>query len=155
MDKARLEILKSDIDKQIKIIDSLYLEIHKRSENYESNLERMESLAYQLHNLYCAFEDMMRIVASEFENRISESSEWHIRLLIRMTEDISNIRPALFSQESFFFLDELRGFRHWFRHAYSYKIEPEKLEIVLKKIIKLEKIYKADIQGFFQKLTKN
>jgi len=152
MDKGMLEILRSDINRQSEIIDRIYEGIQERSEGYAENKERMESLAYQLHNLYCAFEDMMRIVADEFENQISERLDWHKRLLIRMTEDIPNIRPALFSQESFILLDELRGFRQWFRHAYSYKIESDKLSIVLKKADKLRAIYKMDIQNFFQKI---
>jgi len=152
MDEGRLGILKADIDRQVGIIEQIYKKIEQRSEDYEVNEERMESLAYQLHNLYCAFEDLMEIVIVEFENRVSEKSNWHIKLLRRMSEQIPNIRPALFSQENFLLLDELRAFRHWFRHAYSYKIEPEKLEIVLRKTAKLREKYKADITGFLKEL---
>lgn len=153
MEKGRLEILKADMGRQTEIIEQIYAEIQKRNEGYETNMERMESLAYQIHNLYCAFEDLMRIVANEFENRVSERSDWHIQLPRRMTEKIPNIRPALFSQECYLHLDELRSFRHWFRHACSYKIEPEKLAIVLKKAVKLKEKYKIDINKFLQELS--
>ena len=153
MDAGRLEILKADINSQIDIIEVIYEKIQQRSRDYQDNEERTESLAYQLHNLYCAFEDLMRMTVNEFENRISESTDWHIRLLNRMTEEIPDVRPALFSRESYPLLDELRSFRHWFRHAYSYQIEQEKLGIVLRKAFKLKDIYKQDIQGFIQKLA--
>ena len=153
MDEERLGLLKADLDKQLAMIDRIYEEIQHRSKGYETNVERMESLAYQLHNLYCAFEDLMKIVANEFENRISERSDWHIQLLRRMMTDIPNIRPALFSQENFFLLDELRAFRHWFRHAYSYRIEPEKLGIVLRKAIELRERFGVDIQQFIKRLS--
>lgn len=153
MEKERLEILKADINGQIVMIEQIYEEIQQRSEGYETNVERMESLAYHLHNLYCAFEDLMEIVAKEFENRISERSDWHAQLLRRMIENIPTIRPALFSQESFLLLDELRAFRHWFRHAYSYRVEPEKLGIVLRKAKKLKERYRGDIQEFIGKLS--
>lgn len=153
MDKERLELLKADIDRQAVMIDQIYEEIQWRSKGYETNVERTESLAYQLHNLYCAFEDLMKIVANEFENRIQERSDWHIQLLRRMTEDIPTIRPALFSKENFLLLDELRAFRHWFRHAYSYRIEPEKLGIVLVKANKLKGEYRTDIQQFIGRLS--
>ncbi|MCZ6679105.1 MAG: hypothetical protein O7E52_17875 [Candidatus Poribacteria bacterium] len=153
MEEARLSVLKADIKRQLGIIEQVYGKIHQRSEGYLTNVERMESLAYQLHNLYCAFEDLMELVAEAFENRIGESGTWHIRLLQRMTESIPDIRPALFSTEAFPLLDELRGFHHWFRHAYSYEVEPEKLAIVLGKATAFRKIYKADVQGFLQQLA--
>ena len=84
MEKERLEILKVDIDGQVALIESIYEEIQRRSEGFETNVERMESLAYHLHNLYCAFEDLIKIIAKEFENRITERSDWHIQLLRRM-----------------------------------------------------------------------
>ena len=153
MEKARFNILKTDVNRQIAIIERVYEKIQQRSENYDANVEKMESLAYQLHNLYCAFEDLMELVADEFENRIEERRNWHIRLLRRMTEDISEIRPALFSLETFPLLDELRGFRHWFRHAYSYEIDPEKLGIVLRKAIELRRKYKSEVESFLRKLA--
>ncbi len=153
MEQARLRIIESDINRQIKIIEQVYEKIQQRSENYDANVERMESLAYQIHNLYCAFEDLMERVADEFENRIEERKNWHIRLLRRMTEDIPEIRPALFSIETLPLLDELRGFRHCFRHAYSYEVDPEKLGIVLRKAVELRKKYKADVESFLRKLA--
>ncbi len=153
MDERRLTVLKVDMNRQVKMIEQVYEKIQQRTREYEANEERMESLAYQLHNLYCAFEDLMKIVATEFENRISERADWHIQMLRRMTEQIPTIRPALFSQESFPLLDELRAFRHWFRHAYSYEVEPDKLGIVVTKANKLRDTYKTDIQRFLQQLS--
>jgi hypothetical protein len=152
VEKGKLEILEADIERQMEIIDSIYEKIQKRGIDYQDNVERMESLAYQLHNLYCAFEDLMRMISIEFENQISESADWHARLLNRMTEDIKSIRPALFSRKNLPFLDELRAFRHWFRHAYSHEVEQDKLGIVLKKAFKLRDTFKDDIQQFIQKL---
>jgi hypothetical protein len=153
MDTGRLEILKVDLNRQIEIIQGIYDKIQQRSQDYQNNEERMESLAYQLHNLYCAFEDLMIIVANNFENQIYESMDWHIRLLNRMTEKITNIRPPLFSRENSPLLDELRSFRHWFRHAYSHQVEQEKLGMVLRKALKLKEIYKNDIQRFIDSLS--
>lgn len=83
----------------------------------------IESLGYQLHNLYCAFEDLFKIVAAAFENHIEDKSRYHLELLKRMAIPIEGIRPALLSQESYTLLDNLRSFRHFFRHAYSYELD--------------------------------
>lgn len=36
------------------------------------------------HNLYCAFEDLFKIVAETFENHIQDKSKYHQELLKRM-----------------------------------------------------------------------
>lgn len=93
----------------------------------------LESLAYQLHNLYCAFEDLFRIVAHFFENHIDERVGWHKELLGRMTLEIKGVRPRFISEAAYEFLSDLRGFRHVFRHAYGVELEAEKIKLVLKK----------------------
>jgi hypothetical protein len=55
----------------------------------------MESLGYQLHNLYCAFEDLFKIVSETFENHIQDKSKYHQELLKRMTISIEGVRPPL------------------------------------------------------------
>ncbi|NJN21039.1 MAG: hypothetical protein HC812_07425 [Leptolyngbya sp. RL_3_1] len=45
----------------------------------------MDSVAYQIHNLYCAAEDLLTLIAKAFENRIGSGGEWHRTLLLRMS----------------------------------------------------------------------
>ena len=51
-----------------------------------------------------------------------------------MILDIKGIRPALISEMTFRHLDELRGFRHVFRHAYSYGIDDERILHLVKTV---------------------
>ena len=44
-----------------------------------------------------------------------------------MRTAIEGVRPALISMESYQYLDEIRGFRHVFRHAYSYGLDDERV----------------------------
>ncbi|MEW6095844.1 MAG: hypothetical protein AB1567_04870 [bacterium] len=112
----------------------------------------IESLAYQLHNLYCAFEDLFKIVADTFDNHIQNKTYYYIELLKRMTITIEGIRPALISQENYELLDNLRAFRHLFRHAYSYELDERKIKIVLADAIKLKKRYQGDINIFLKSI---
>lgn len=73
----------------------------------------LESIAYQIHNIFCATEDLLKIVANFFENNISSSNQWHTLLLQRMNKDIPGIRPAFLSSNSYAILNSLRGFRHF------------------------------------------
>lgn len=110
----------------------------------------LESLAYQLHNLYCAYEDLFKIVAGFFENTIDDQKE----LLKRMTLSIEGIRPALISEESFTLLNNLKSFRHFFRHAYGYELDKRKVAIVLEDAQKLKETFKLDLERFLVSLPK-
>ena len=53
-----------------------------------------------------------------------------------MMVEVPKIRPPILSRKSHRVLDELRGFRHVFRHAYGYALDPDKviaLKVLLEK----------------------
>ena len=56
MEKAKLAVLSAELKKQKQEIDKIYLKLKRRESNLKSEAG-VESLAYQLHNLYCAYED--------------------------------------------------------------------------------------------------
>ena len=95
---------------------------------------------------------MLKIVATYFENNITETAKFHIALLTRMTQTIPSIRPALISQETFSILNSLRGFRHFFRHAYGTPIEYEQLKNNLDKSLNLLPILEQDVNTFLEKI---
>ena len=150
MEKGRLSLLRASIKAQGTEIERIFERIEERRRGEgEANLE---SLAYQLHNLYCAFEDLMKIVADFFENHIDDSAHYHSALLWRMKMPIEGVRPALLSETSYKLLESLRAFRHVFRHAYSYEIDPKKLALVVEDALKLRGLYQRDIDRFLEQL---
>jgi hypothetical protein len=151
MDEKQLSVFCSEIEYQIGAIGEIFHKIADRKQ-YVNEVRGLESLAYQLHNLYSGFEDMFFIVAKHFENTIEDESRYHIELLQRMVIDIQGVRPALLKRETMNWLDELRAFRHFFRHTYSYEIDEKKLHLVLETAEKLSGIYKDDISSFISKL---
>lgn len=156
MEEAALKILESDIRRQLNEIEAVYQKIDERKDAVEGADEaRLESLSYQLHNLYSAFEDLFHIIATFFENTIEDRSRWHVTLLQRMRQNIAGIRPALLSDESFLLLSELRAFRHVFRHGYSRVLDRERIASILKKAFQLKKLYKQEAVAFLQELQSN
>lgn len=154
MEKNILIIFKSDLIAQLQLIKTISQKLTERAKNFDpDDIIRLESIAYQIHNLYNAIEDLLRIVATYFENNITDSAKWHSALLQRMTQNIPEIRPFLLSQESFNLLSSLRGFRHFFRHAYGTDIEYAQLKINLDKAIILLPILEEDVQSFLKKLS--
>jgi hypothetical protein len=146
MEKEGLAILKAEIKAQTKEIENVYVKLEERKR--EKGKAAVESIGFQLHNLYCAFEDLFKLVAETFENHIQDKSRYHVEILKRMTLAIEGVRPPLLSQESFVLLDNLRSFRHLFRHAYSYELDERKMKIVLEDASKLADMYRRDLDAF-------
>lgn len=61
MEAEALTVFRSEVHAQLERIE------RRSSAGSESEVE---SLAYQLHNLYCAFEDLFELVAERFENNL-------------------------------------------------------------------------------------
>lgn len=124
MKKEAIALLLGFLKSQRTEIDGLEEEI----QNIEPvDKEKTVYLGYSLHNIYCAFEDLFKEIAKTFENQIEDPSRYHRALLKRMTLEVPGIRPALLSRETHKVLDELRRFRHMFRHAYTYELESRKV----------------------------
>jgi len=142
--KQNLAYLQVYVREQIEAIHKIYRKIIERKDRYTKDEKALDSLAYQLHNLYCSFEYLFRIIADHFENHLTDTIGWHTELLKRMKIQIDGVRPALISESTYNLLDELRGFRHVFRHAYGKELDPVKIKIVLQKALALRKVYKTN-----------
>ena len=120
--EERLKVFIAELDAQQREIHKLHSSVYEKSVLLKSDLKNEDltnSLAYKLHNLYSAYEDMFKLIARFFENQIQDIAGYHSGLINRMKIHIEGVRPKLLSDDSFKILDELRGFRHVFRHAYS------------------------------------
>jgi uncharacterized protein YutE (UPF0331/DUF86 family) len=148
MDEMTLNLLAADLNAQGREIAAIYAKIHEREPGFETDEERRESLGYQLHNLYCAYEDLFQLVAEAFENRIDQGAGWHVELLARMRQTIAEVRPALIDEQDHRLLGELRSFRHVFRHAYASSLDPQKLRPVVAAAAALEERYPNWVPAF-------
>lgn len=154
MDSNTKVIFESDLLAQLELIERITNQLQNRAEGLQSDdIIRLESVAYQIHNLYNAVEDLLKIVATCFENNITDTAHYHTALLKRMNQMIPNIRPALISEETFLILNGLRGFRHFFRHAYGTPIEYDQLKINLDKAMNLRVMLEKDINNFLEQIS--
>ena len=153
VDEKKLAIFLGESDYQIRQINRIYEILETRMPlNPKKPMpdEVVESIGYWIHNLYCAYEDLFKIICSFWENNISFSSGYSTSLLRRMVFAIEGRRPALLSQDSLRVLDELRGFRHMFRHAYSHGLDEERILILLNRIKSSNPTIKKDLGNFRQ-----
>ncbi|NCJ07723.1 hypothetical protein GS597_14635 [Synechococcales cyanobacterium C] len=154
METQNLAVFQADIAAQCQAIEGVFVSLEQRAVGLTpESPEKLESVAYQLHNFYSAIEDLFRIIANFFENNVSETARWHSLLLQRMTQPVQGIRPAVITAESYALLNALRGFRHFFRHAYGVSIEFAQLQSNLQKARQLKPMVDKDIQAFLQALS--
>ena len=149
--KERVLVFLAEFDFQVEQIRRVYTTLKAKIPLVEKQpvaQEAVESAGYWLHNLYSACEDLFKLVAGFWENSLSLDGEFHVQLLKRMMVDIKDVRPALLSEDAFRILNELRAFRHVFRHAYSYGLEKERISALLNKVIGQEGTVINDMQVF-------
>ena len=145
----KLLVLKSEIVEDLEKLDRLFGKFETSYERYSRQKEYayLVESGFYVNQVYTGFERIFQNIAAAFENTIEETS-WYKVLLDRMVIAIENIRPAMISKNNYRFLDELRAFRHFFRHTYDFDLEGEKFAIVASKARELKKNYKKDMEKF-------
>jgi hypothetical protein len=128
--KYTLELLKADLTDELAKLERLAQEFSKIEPMLEKPSEEVSAydraaIGYYLHSFYNGCESMFRSIARFFENDLGRDS-WHSDLLKRMKLAVPGFRPAVIDDELFTVLDDFRGFRHKFRHAYTFELDWDK-----------------------------
>jgi uncharacterized protein YutE (UPF0331/DUF86 family) len=153
MDREQVAGLTAELNAQVRLIERTYTRLRDRVSDELETPAQLDSVAYQIHNLYCAVEDLLKLVAQAFENRIGSGGEWHRTLLLRLSQPVEGIRPALLSGETFDVLNRLRGFRHFIRHGYGADIEISQLRANLDLAMQLESLLSQDLGQFVSQIS--
>ena len=144
----KILILMNSIRRDLEAIATIYSELERHPLKSGTNDDTLILIAYHLHNLYNAFENVFQNIAAVFENSVDEVERWHVQLLERMRLDAMPLRPAVIDDVAYDALDELRRFRHLFRHAYRMKLDPLRLQLVVHKALALKTIYAGQLEQF-------
>ena len=106
------------------------------------------AVGYYLHSFYNGCENIFRSIARFFENDLSPEG-WHADLLKRMRLEVSGYRPAVIDEELYSLLNDFRGFRHIFRHAYTFDLDWERERLVAGKLPRTATLLHEQVEGFF------
>lgn len=153
--EERIKILIAELNEQWMDILKIHEIIERKSDSLAkdpSNEDLRDSLAYKLHNLYSSYEDLFKLTAGFFENQIEDPAKYHLNLPKRMIIEIEGVRPRLISNDSLELLNELRAFRHIFRHAYSYELDGERILKLAEKSARLKGFFKTDYEAFIKQI---
>lgn len=129
------------------MIEEVYRRVDERRQTTADEPATVEALAYQLHNLYGACEQLFELIARAFENQI-DARRYHVDLLRRMRTEIQGVRPALLLEALERDLNELRAFRHFFRHAYGVELNHDQVRAVAEIADRIREPLKAALDRF-------
>lgn len=108
----------------------------------------LDSVALNLHGFYSGIERIFECLAKTLDGSLPKGENWHQALLVKMSQEVKGIRPAVISQQVSKRLDEYRGFRHVVRNVYTFHFDVAKLE---KLVIGAEDIFaqvRAELLAF-------
>lgn len=152
--RERLLLLMAEIEDATRRQVRLYERLRQSWSRYRSAREYsfLVETGFYLNQLYSGYERVLEAIAEVFGNSV-EGAARHKGLLERMRIHVKGLRPAVVGDAAFGCLDELRAFRHFFRHAYDLDLQPEKVELVVNKALRLEELWANDTRQFTQFLT--
>ena len=152
---SRLARVISQIRFEIKQIDRLferYADLLERVQKGTPDLVDVTAVASVLHSFYNGLESIFLSIAKGIDADVPAGAQWHRDLLTKMAESTSSRGPVL-TTETAHQLAEYLGFRHFFRHSYSFFLEWDELE---KLVIPLAKVWgqvKDELQLFVEGLS--
>jgi uncharacterized protein YutE (UPF0331/DUF86 family) len=111
------------------------------------------ALAAILHAFYNGVENVFKRIASEYDGGIPGGSTAHRDLLDLMVRAAPN-RPRVISEALCDRLDPYLDFRHMFRHAYSFQLEWDKMEMLVRECESVLDQFDTEITAFLAGMDK-
>ncbi len=153
--KEKIKLLEANIKQQMSKIEKCRNELESfvKGKNIKKGVNNYDkaTIGFYLHNFYNGCENIFTLIARAFENNI-EPQVWHRSLLERMCLDIEGVRPAVIDEKLCVLLDNFRGFRHVFRHCYSFELDWNRERIVLEQFSDTFVLFKSATKEFLIKL---
>lgn len=108
----------------------------------------LDSVALSLHGFYGGLERLFEIIATRIDGERPEGNEWHYSLLMQMSNDLSDIRPAVISEICKEMLNGYRKFRHVVRHVYAFEFDSEIIGDGVKDLVRAFELSRRELIGF-------
>jgi hypothetical protein len=88
----------------------------------------LDGVALNLHGFYAGAERIFIEIAKDVDGAVPTGGGWHRSLLMQMSVELNNIRPAVIQHDTRNCLDEYRSFRHVVRNVYTFNLRPSRLQ---------------------------
>ena len=144
----------SEVNFEIEQIDQLfssYADLLERVKTNTPNLVEVTALASVLHSFYNGLENIFLSIAKGIDADVPAGFQWYRDLLNRMTESTAN-RKIVLSDEMAQRLTDYLGFRHFYRHSYSFFLDWDELEKLIMPVTEVWGQAKGELQVFVNSL---
>jgi hypothetical protein len=154
--KYNLELLKADVEEELRKIGLLEQAFGTAQSRLDAAAEDVPpydraAIGYFLHSFYNGCENIFRSIGRFFENDLGPGS-WHLDLLKRMKLSIGGYRPRVIDDELYGLLEDFRGFRHVFRHSYSFELDWDRERLVARKFHRAADLLQVQVRAFLAEL---
>ena len=106
-----------------------------------------------MHSFYTGVENIIIAIIKDFDQSMPTGKNWHKSALLAITES-TNKRKAIISDETLTSLLDYLGFRHFYRHSYSFHLDWDQLGNLILNIKDVWKVFKNELT-IFQNWLKN
>lgn len=94
----------------------------------------VDATALNLHGFYAGIERLFEVIADGVDQAKPSGPHWHQELLRQMAVEIPAVRPPVLSLETRDRLDRYRGFRHVVRNVYTFNLDAEQIEVLVRQL---------------------
>lgn len=156
MRRSDLTLLKVEIESDLADLERIVSEIEAARNDIGSSIPTHRdkaALGSFLHSFYNGIENVLKRLAEEIDHSVPVGEEWHRALLRRMGREVEGLRPAVLRSQTVEGLESYLGFRHFFRHSYTFDIAWEKLKPLVENVDAVLKAVRNDLRDFFHTLS--
>jgi hypothetical protein len=137
---------------QIDHLLEVYVDLLERAQHRTPDLVEMAAIASVLHSFYNGLENIFLAIAKGIDAGVPTGSQWHRNLLTQMAKPTSTREPVLTIEITQRLADYL-GFRHFYRHSYSFFLDWGELEKLVKTLTEVWTQTKAEIELFLNGIS--
>lgn len=145
-----LRTLRGELELDLERLDALeakYRLVKDKLARIEPDEFDLVALAHAITNLYGIMENSFTRIAKHFENQVDPAT-WHKDLIMRMMIRVPGVRPAVLTTDQAQLIDQLRSFRHAFRHIYLHDLDPVRLALVDSRTPSAVAAFRSAYEGF-------
>ena len=107
----------------------------------------MTILGSVLHSFYNGVENIFEIIAKNVDGQVPRGNKSHQELLHQMASE-NSYRKEILNEKLYIELREYATFRHFYRHAYSFQLNWEKMKPLVNNLFGVWEEIKLSIENF-------
>jgi len=137
---------------QVDHLLTIYADLLERIPQRASDPVELAAGASVLHSFYNGLENIFLVIAQRLDQQVPDGLQWHRDLLVQMTRETAT-RDSVISVDLARQLTDYLGFRHFYRHSYSFFLEWSKLSRLVAPLPEVWTRVKEELHDFLNSLS--